>query len=567
MPASFPDDVQSGKQLSHCASLAIRSYLRIHLLVAGVNLEKKSKLKKQNKYLDLQRVTSNDTIIAYFSKNMNQLVPLLQRNRWKPASQILELKALEILLDVLNASAYWKASNVAQTILEILQLITFAPFTHVPLCETKLDTGRTGLGLILETASISSDVEVVMVALKVLVNLSSIEVEASPETQINVPDHRRRVWELIRSNDGIRILIGLLRFSAPPHADTVRYLVCRILIGLAQDEGLNQILRAVDLPVILSDLFKEPANIEHMTAFKKFKECALRLLGMVSGRTDHIWEARDPVLVRLEKAAIVANTNITYNDSELFKLIHDYLRNKGMNDTANTLALEAKLDNSESHLNLDGIVTSYLRHQHRECVHPITTLPPLSLMKPHRCPVPRAETGGNLINRLKTREMGMIRGGGIRQKDRRYIYSRFRHVGTFRDEEAEFITCANFCPITGKLYCGTDYGDLLVFSHPEMIELETVDLGNSSRRYSLGTMIGGIRPSVNGSSMLTWFGPSEAPCVKLFKTANLDAESPVYEWPDVRNALFSRGGDMVVGTGARETLVWDVSRGDMISVS
>jgi hypothetical protein len=565
MPASFPDDA-SGKQLSHCACLAIRSYLRMHLLVAGVHLEKKSKSKKQNKYLDLQRITSNDTVLALFNKHLHQLVPLLQRNRWKPANQILEQKGLEILLDVLNASAYWKASNVAQCILEILQLITLAPFTHVPLCDTKLDTGRTGLGLVLETASISNDVEVIMVALKVLVNLSSLEIELLEpgEQQVfNVPSYRRRVWETIRSNDGIRILIGLLRYSVPPHADTVRNLVCRILIGLAQDEGMNQILRAVDLPVILSDLFKEPVNPEHLSEFKNFKECALRLLGMVTGRTDHIWEARDPVMVRLEKAAIVANTNITYNDNELMKLIHDYLQHKGLTESANALAKEAKIPVTESNLNLDGIVTSYLRHQHRECLHPITTLPPLSLMKPHRCPVPRPERGVNIINRLKMREMGERRGSGMKLKDRRYIYSRFRHVGTFRDEEAEFITCANFCPETGQLYCGTDYGDLLQFSHPEMIELETIDLGNSSKRYSLGNnnLIEGIRPSNDGSLLLTWLDT----CVKLFKASNLDSESPLYEWPDIRNALFSRAGDMIVGTGAKETLVWDVNKGDAIA--
>jgi hypothetical protein len=35
---------------------------------------------------------------------------------------------------------------------------------------------------------------------------------------------------------------------------------------------------------------------------------------------------------------------------------------------------------------LHGMVTSYLREQHRSCVNPSTTLPPLPLLRPHRCP-------------------------------------------------------------------------------------------------------------------------------------------------------------------------------------
>lgn len=72
---------------------------------------------------------------------------------------------------------------------------------------------------------------------------------------------------------------------------------------------------------------------------------------------------------------------------------------------------------------------------------------------------------------------------------------------------------------------------------------------------------------IDGKLLLTWFGPIDNPSVKLFKTSALDSESPIYEWPEVRAALFSRGGEMVVGTCARDTLVWDVNRGDVIAVS
>lgn len=35
---------------------------------------------------------------------------------------------------------------------------------------------------------------------------------------------------------------------------------------------------------------------------------------------------------------------------------------------------------------LHSMVTGFLREQHRNCEHPTTTLPPLSLVQPHKCP-------------------------------------------------------------------------------------------------------------------------------------------------------------------------------------
>ncbi|KAL0484895.1 hypothetical protein AKO1_003638, partial [Acrasis kona] len=513
---------------------------------------------------------------------MSQLIPLLHRTQWRPAALMLEQQRLDILLDVLDATSIWKApNNVAHILLEILEILSLASFTHVPLCEVKLSTGRTGLGLILETASLSTDVSTIISALKVLVNMSSLEVELANtdgnySTMINVPNHRKHVWEYIRNNDGIRTLIGLLRSANGPRTDTIRLLVCRILIGLAQDPGLNQILRAVDIPIILSDLFKEPLNSEQASEFKSFKEVALRLIGMVTGRADHIWEARDNVMVRLEKAAIVANTNITYNDNELHRLIYDHLKSRGLHETAEALQREsAHMAKQELHfpISLDNIVTSYLRHQHRECMNPITTLPPVSLLKPHKCYVPPPSTTSNLITRLRQREMGDSRFSrhiNAKHLDRKYIYGRFRYVGAFRDEEAGSITCNRFCPRTGRLYLGTDYGDLLVFKNPEMIESRTNDLSESSTRYSLNRHITGLCPSNDGKLLLSWFGETfgigQNSCVKLYHTDKLDADQCMNEWPGIKNALFSHQGQMIVGTNQKETIVWDVDTAKSIAV-
>ncbi|KAF2313570.1 hypothetical protein GH714_011790 [Hevea brasiliensis] len=58
------------------------------------------------------------------------------------------------------------------------------------------------------------------------------------------------------------------------------------------------------------------------------------------------------------------------------------------NSTQLGLPNDHQPSNSER-LSLDALVVQYLKHQHRQCPAPITTLPPLSLLHPHLCPEPK----------------------------------------------------------------------------------------------------------------------------------------------------------------------------------
>lgn len=63
---------------------------------------------------------------------------------------------------------------------------------------------------------------------------------------------------------------------------------------------------------------------------------------------------------------------------------------------------------SNNETRLDGIVTQYLRQQHRECENPISLLPPFSLLKPHICPLPTKQIGyGNIHSYINSTIYGI----------------------------------------------------------------------------------------------------------------------------------------------------------------
>ncbi|KAI5656747.1 hypothetical protein M9H77_25540 [Catharanthus roseus] len=117
-------------------------------------------------------------------------------------------------------------------------------------------------------------------------------------------------------------------------------------------------------------------------------------------------------------------------------------------------------------LTLDSLVVQYLKHQHRQCPAPITTLPPLSLLHPHVCPEPRRslDAPSNVTSRLSTREFRSMYGGihGSR-KDRQFVYSRFRPWRTCRDDAGALLTCITFLGDSSQIAVGSHSGELKVF--------------------------------------------------------------------------------------------------------
>ena len=87
---------------------------------------------------------------------------------------------------------------------------------------------------------------------------------------------------------------------------------------------------------------------------------------------------------------------------------------------------------------LDGVMTTYLRAQHRQCASPAAVCAPFSLLEPHACAEPRHPlvAPANVTRRVHRREWfagaggawgGGARGGpGGRARDRHSVFGRFR---------------------------------------------------------------------------------------------------------------------------------------------
>ena len=59
----------------------------------------------------------------------------------------------------------------------------------------------------------------------------------------NADNIQQRIWNCVRANNGIRVLLSLLLVKTPMScADSIRALACRALCGLARSDEMRQIM-------------------------------------------------------------------------------------------------------------------------------------------------------------------------------------------------------------------------------------------------------------------------------------------------------------------------------------
>ncbi|KAG9131571.1 hypothetical protein Leryth_015130 [Lithospermum erythrorhizon] len=164
----------------------------------------------------------------------------------------------------------------------------------------------------------------------------------------------RQAREAVRANNGIKALLQLLqpRIVTPPSSlDCLRALACRVLLGLARDDTIAQILTKLQVGKKLSELIRDSGSQtlgnEQNRWQAELVQVAIELIGVVtnSGRANALaaTDAATPTLRRIERAAIAAATPITYHSRELLLLIHEHLQASGMAESATTLLKEAQL--------------------------------------------------------------------------------------------------------------------------------------------------------------------------------------------------------------------------------
>ncbi|GAB2222944.1 hypothetical protein Drorol1_Dr00017076 [Drosera rotundifolia] len=211
-------------------------------------------------------------------------------------------------------------------------------------------------------------------------------------------------------------------------------------------------------------------------------------------------------------------------------------------------------------LTLDSIVVQFLKHQHRQCPVPITTLPPLSLLHPHVCPEPKRslDTPSNVTARLNNREFRSTYGGSHwSRKDRQFVYSRFRPWRTCRDDAASVLTCMTFLGDSSQVAVGTLSGELKLFDTNSNNVLE-----NCASYQSPVTMVQSYRS--DGIQLVL---SSSSRDVRLWDAGSISG-GPMHSFEGCRSARFSNSGTLFAAlpsdSSRREILLYDVEKYNLV---
>lgn len=154
-----------------------------------------------------------------------------------------------------------------------------------------------------------------------------------------------KVWDSVRSNNGIIVLLQLMEVKQPiTDADCIRGMACRALAGLTRSETVRQIISKLPLFANgqLQSLMRDPILQEKRTEHVQFQKYALELMERVSGKTKATNQL-DASLANIHRANVVAQTKIQFNELQLFELIHEHLHARGLIESAAALRQEAGL--------------------------------------------------------------------------------------------------------------------------------------------------------------------------------------------------------------------------------
>ncbi|KAG2569982.1 hypothetical protein PVAP13_7NG416400 [Panicum virgatum] len=229
---------------------------------------------------------------------------------------------------------------------------------------------------------------------------------------------------------------------------------------------------------------------------------------------------------------------------------------KGTPGTVTTTAHPGVNDQQSGNLErmtLDSLVVQYLKHQHRQCPAPVTTLPPLSLVHPHVCPEPSRSLSApaNISARMGSREISrQFSGIQIPRRDRHFIYSRFKQCRVCRDE-ASLLTCMTFLGDASRVAAGNHTGELRIFDCNTANLLET-----QTCHQHLVTMMESTYSG--GNELILTSSLNE---VKIWDAFSVSG-GPLHTFEDCKAARFSHSGTLFAALSTdisqREIQLYDV---------
>ncbi|KAI8427007.1 hypothetical protein MSG28_014652 [Choristoneura fumiferana] len=358
------DETCAARQIVRHVCVALRRYLEAHLRLRAAQVARQQG----------DNVPEPPPYKASKSspEEIQEQIELLQSvawSRWAPVDELVELGGISLLLQVVGYAYEWNFNGRSETVrsaLDVVSVCCVAPRVQLLLTE-KIDMRdadlTTGVNIVLGAADgeIAPEPEVQKAALNVLVNCVcapvhragtsttrfSITGSSKKKTALkSYEDVIQKVWESVRTNNGIMVLLSLMMVKLPiTDADRLRGLACRALAGLARCPTVRQIISKLPLFTTsqIQVLMRDPILQEKRQEHVMFQKYALELLERVSGKSKHMGAEFETSLANIHRANVVAQTRINYNERQLLQLVAAHLAARGLSESALTLQREAQL--------------------------------------------------------------------------------------------------------------------------------------------------------------------------------------------------------------------------------
>lgn len=400
------DEECSARQIVRHVCVALKRYFEAHLCIRAEQV-RRAHMRESEDHRHLQHVPSYKASKCTPEEIQEQIETLLQlmsfRANWAPVDGLLRLGGVTLLLQVIAFAYEWNYSGRAETVrsaLDVLAICSVMPQVQLLFCEqvSMPDEGLTvAMTIILGAAEgeIVADPDVQRSALSVLINCVCAPIHRVGGTiaRFSGSGYARKkanfrlsedvilkMWDSVRSNNGIMILLTLMTVKTPiTDADSIRALSCRALAGLARSETVKQIIGKLPLFTSgqLQNLMQNPILQDKRQEHVSFQKYALELLERVSGKTKPSGNEFEISLANIHRANVIAQTRIHFNDKQLYQLIHQHLLSRGMTESAAALLKEAGLPAPKPSLPLP-LAYSYQRTSVPSVIRPRMNNSPLT---------------------------------------------------------------------------------------------------------------------------------------------------------------------------------------------
>ncbi|XP_026314359.1 protein mahjong isoform X2 [Hyposmocoma kahamanoa] len=358
------DETCAARQIVRHVCVALRRYLEAHLRLRATQVARQQG--------DIVPEPPSYKASKSSPEEIQEQIELLQSvtwSRWAPVDELVELGGVSLLLQVVGYAYEWNFNGRSETVrsaLDVVSVCCVAPRVQLLLTD-KIDMRdadlTTGINIVLGAADgeIVPEPEVQKAALNVLVNCvcapvhrtgtlsSRFSLTGSSKKKTALKSYEdviQKVWESVRTNNGIMVLLSLMMVKAPiTDADRLRGLACRALAGLARCPTVRQIISKLPLFTTsqIQVLMRDPILQEKRQEHVMFQKYALELLERVSGKSKHMGAEFETSLANIHRANVVAQTRINYNERQLLQLVAAHLAARGLPESAATLQREASL--------------------------------------------------------------------------------------------------------------------------------------------------------------------------------------------------------------------------------